>query len=72
MDVEGMERDILADGGHWLDWVGLILMEVHPNTSSEELSNLLRPYGWTLQRLGFHDEETDLGIPAQSPSSRLS
>jgi FkbM family methyltransferase len=63
MDIEGMERDILANGGDWLHRVGLIVMEVHENTSPEELSGLLRPYGWTLQRLGVHDEETYLGIP---------
>ena len=71
MDIEGMERDILADGGDWLARVGLILLEVHPNTSPEELSSLLHPYGWSLQRLGVHDEETYLGIPSQSPSPPL-
>jgi FkbM family methyltransferase len=68
MDIEGMERDILADGGDWLNRVGLIVLEVHPNTSPEELSNLLQPYGWTLQRLGVHDEETYLAMPSQSLS----
>lgn len=63
MDIEGMERDILADAGDWLHRVGLIVMEVHQNTSPEELSSFLQPYGWTLQRLGVHDEETYLGIP---------
>jgi FkbM family methyltransferase len=63
MDIEGMERDILADGGDWLARVGLIVLEVHQNTSPEELSTLLHPYGWTLHRLGVHDEETYLGVP---------
>lgn len=38
MDIEGMERDILADGGDWLHRVGLIVLEVHQNTSPEELA----------------------------------
>ena len=63
MDIEGMERNVLADGRDWLARVGLILLEVHSNTSPEELSSLLHPYGWTLQQLEFHDEETYLGIP---------
>jgi len=65
MDIEGMERDILADGSDWLARVGLIALELHQNTSPEELSNLLHPHGWTLQRLGLHDEETYLGVPTK-------
>ena len=60
MDVEGMERDIVADGGDWLHRVGLIVLEVHENTSPEELSTLLHPHAWTLQKLGTHDEATYL------------
>jgi len=63
MDIEGMERDILANGGDWLDRVGLIVLEVHQNTSPAELSSLLDRYGWTIQRLGVDDEETYLAIP---------
>ena len=62
MDIEGMERDILADGGDWLHRVGLIVLEVHENTSPEELSTLLHPHGWTLQKLGTHDEPTYLAV----------
>jgi FkbM family methyltransferase len=68
MDIEGMERDILANGGDWLDRAGLIVMEVHENTSPEELSRLLHPHGWTLQRLGVHDEATYLAMPTCRPS----
>jgi FkbM family methyltransferase len=64
LDIEGMERDILADAADWLDRVGLIVLEVHQNTSPEELSRLLRPHGWTLTKLGVHDEETYLAAPA--------
>jgi len=62
MDIEGMERYVLADGGDWLNRVRLMVLEVHQNTSREELSRLLRPHGWTLQRLGVHEEETYLGM----------
>jgi FkbM family methyltransferase len=58
MDIEGMEHDVLAHGGDWLDRVGLIVLEVHQNTSAGELRRLLQAHGWTLQRLGTHDEET--------------
>ena len=58
MDVEGMERDILADCGDWISRVGLIVLEVHGNTSAAELSSFLRPHGWTLERLGSHEEPT--------------
>jgi FkbM family methyltransferase len=68
MDIEGMERDILADAGDWLARVGLIVLEIHQNTSPEELAMLLRPHGWALQRLGAHDEDTYLGIPDRPPA----
>jgi FkbM family methyltransferase len=63
LDIEGMERDILADAADWIDRVGLIVLEVHQNTSPEELSLLLRPHGWTLTKLGVHEEETYLATP---------
>jgi FkbM family methyltransferase len=63
MDIEGMERDILADGADWLDRVGLIVLELHQNTTPKELSSLLDRCDWTIQRLNVDDEETYLAMP---------
>jgi len=70
MDIEGMERDILADGGDWLHRVGAMLLEVHENTSPEELSGFLRPHRWTLRRLGVHEEETYLAMRENQTGSQ--
>jgi FkbM family methyltransferase len=66
LDIEGMERDILANGGDWLHRVGLIVLEIHENTSAEEISRLLQPFGWTLNRLGTHQEETYICTPTSA------
>jgi FkbM family methyltransferase len=58
MDIEGAERDVLADAGDWLNRVRHIVLEVHPNTSPEELDGFLRPHGSTLEPLGNHEEPT--------------
>jgi hypothetical protein len=58
MDIEGAERDVLADAGDWLNRVRHIVLEVHPNTSPEELSGFLHPHGWTVEPLGHHEEPT--------------
>lgn len=63
LDVEGLERDLLADASEWLSRVGYIVLEVHRNTSSGEIADLLRPYGWALERIGHQAEETYLARP---------
>jgi FkbM family methyltransferase len=63
LDIEGTERDLLADAGDWLDRVGLMLLELHPNTTAEEIGGFLRPHGWSLERIGREAEETYVARP---------
>jgi FkbM family methyltransferase len=58
MDIEGAEREVLANSGDWLHRLRHIVLEVHSNTSPEELSGFLHPHGWTLEPLGVHEEPT--------------
>jgi FkbM family methyltransferase len=57
MDIEGGERDLLRAGASWIDRVGQIVLEIHGNTSPEEIRSFLPP-GWKLERLGATDEPT--------------
>lgn len=63
MDIEGLERDLLADSDDWLHRVKYIVLEIHQNTSIEEIASLLNPAQWTSERLGRVAEETYLLRP---------
>lgn len=64
LDVEGLERDLLADAGDWLCRVGLLVFELHRNSSLEEIAALLRSYRWALERIGYQEEKTYLAKPS--------
>jgi len=65
LDIEGLEREILADGGDWLPRVGLIVFELHPNHSQEEIAALLDHAGWSMERIGFQGDPTYLAKPSR-------
>jgi FkbM family methyltransferase len=65
LDIEGLERDIIADASDWLSQVGMILFEVHHNITPTEIADLFRPYDWILERIGHREEETYLAHPIQ-------
>jgi FkbM family methyltransferase len=60
MDIEGTELELFQTGGAWLQRVKRIVMEIHPNTSPEEIHSLARPYGFDIQRIGYKTEPTFL------------
>lgn len=64
LDVEGLERDLLADGADWLCRVGLLVFELHRNTSPEEIAAILRRVGWSMECIGNHEEATYLAGPS--------
>lgn len=58
MDIEGAEREVLAGCASWLDRVGAVVLEVHPNTSPQEIGSFVSPLGWRIERLGRIAEPT--------------
>jgi FkbM family methyltransferase len=66
LDIEGLERDIIADASDWLPRVGMILFELHQNIPPQEIADLFRPYDWILERIGHRGEETYLAHPIQA------
>jgi FkbM family methyltransferase len=60
LDIEGMEAAVLADSRDWLDRVGLILFELHPNNSMADVTNRLDGAGWQTERIGFETDATYL------------
>ena len=58
LDIEGLERDILADGADWLSRVGLIVFELHQNNSVEEIATILDQAGYSLERIGYLGDPT--------------
>jgi FkbM family methyltransferase len=63
LDIEGLEGEILADGGDWLSRVGLILFELHPNNSAEEIAAVFGRAGWMMERIGYQGDPTYLAKP---------
>jgi FkbM family methyltransferase len=53
LDIEGLERDILADGADWLSRSGLIVFELHQNNSTDEIAAILSRAGYSLERIGI-------------------
>ncbi|MEX0643456.1 MAG: FkbM family methyltransferase [Pirellulales bacterium] len=56
VDIEGTEQELFARNNNWLHKVGAIVLEIHPNTSPEEIGEYLVPFGFRLRRLGHGAE----------------
>ena len=56
VDIEGTEAELLARDNGWLERVGVIVMEIHPNTSEAEIGGFLTPFGFRLSRLAHGRE----------------
>jgi FkbM family methyltransferase len=52
IDIEGAEEALLAGSEAWLDRVGAILVEIHPNTTPDRIAGYLSRSGFLLERLG--------------------
>jgi FkbM family methyltransferase len=56
IDIEGSEKELLESNNAWLEHVRYIVLEIHPNTSEEEIAGFLKPFGFDLRRIGFATE----------------
>lgn len=56
IDIEGSEKELLGENNAWLEKVRFIVLEIHPNTSEEEIGRFLKPFGFELRRIGFATE----------------
>jgi len=56
IDIEGAEENLLRENNGWLDRVGAIVMEIHPNTTPERIASYLAPFGFVLERTGHGRE----------------
>ena len=50
IDIEGAEDELLSIENQWLDHVGVLMLEIHPNTTAEKIASYLRPFGFVLER----------------------
>ena len=50
IDIEGAEDELLSVDNDWLEKVGVLMLEIHPNTTSEKIASYLRPFGFVLER----------------------
>lgn len=60
LDIEGAEKQIIADAKDWLWRVGMIVFELHRNSTVEEIAAMFRQFGWAIEAIGTHDETTFL------------
>lgn len=51
MDIEGTEEELLSTNNSWLERVGALVFEIHPNTSPARIASHIRPFGFGLRRL---------------------
>lgn len=56
IDIEGSEDELLSTNNEWLKKVGVLILEVHPNTTPEKILSYLAPFGFTLERFGHGRE----------------
>jgi len=56
IDIEGSEDLLLSNENAWLEKVGAIVLEIHPNTTPEAIASYLEPYGFHLVRIGHGRE----------------
>jgi FkbM family methyltransferase len=62
IDIEGAEDRLLGSNNAWLDRVGAIMIEIHPNTTPQRIRSFLQPFGFSLARLGAGREPVYLAI----------
>jgi hypothetical protein len=53
IDIEGTEQELLGRNNSWLKHVDAIAMEIHPNTTDDEIGGFLASYGLHLRRCTF-------------------
>lgn len=58
MDIEGAELEIFRSCAQWIARVERFVLEIHSNTSPEEIAGLVRPFGFVVRRIGFGVEPT--------------
>lgn len=75
IDIEGSEDTLLSQDNGWLEHVGAVVLEIHPNTTPEKIAGYLRPFGFQLRRLShgfepvyFARRELTLGALAIVPA----
>lgn len=56
IDIEGTEQELLGSDNNWLNRVGAVVLEIHPNTSANEIGDYLSPFGFRLTRIGYGAE----------------
>ena len=56
IDIEGSEDELLSKNNSWLEKINAIILEIHPNTTSEYIASYLKPYGFNLRRIGWKTE----------------
>jgi FkbM family methyltransferase len=72
IDIEGSEDTLLSQSNDWLERVGAVVLEIHPNTTPEKIAGYLRPFGFHLRRLSHGTEPVYIarresaGVPGQS------
>tara|TARA_B100002051_G_C16647159_1_gene591869 strand:- start:131 stop:958 length:828 start_codon:yes stop_codon:yes gene_type:complete len=50
IDIEGAEDELLSVDNQWLEKVGVLMLEIHPNTTPVKIESYLRPFGFVLER----------------------
>lgn len=50
VDIEGAEESLFSGSPAWLEVVGSIVLEIHPNTTPEKIQSYLAPFGFVLRR----------------------
>ena len=56
IDIEGTEDELLSIHSKWLQRVGVLILEIHPNTTPEQIESYLKPFGFHLSRVGMGRE----------------
>ncbi len=59
---------MLSTHNSWLEHVGAILMEIHPNTTDREIGGFLTPFGFSLRRHCFGAEPVYLATRERTAS----
>lgn len=56
IDIEGIEDELLSKNNGWLNRISALILEIHPNTTSERIASYLHPFGFQLKRVGYGAE----------------
>ncbi len=62
MDIEGAEKDVLSINNQWLNHVGALILEVHPNTTPDFIQAQLAPFSLKMKRVGTGREPVFLAV----------